>query len=127
MRFRDVARERVHREVRDLAGVHEDTYLAPSRNSIDLLNALEGGGEALKVAKALKIAVNGIAPRARATARYCICYLHDDRLRRLIRILLMVRLHRENDAFIDSEFLQNATPYLNMRALHLVVNRFPMS
>ena len=38
----DVAREGVHREVCNLAGVHEDAYLAPRRYRIHLLHTGEG-------------------------------------------------------------------------------------
>ena len=65
--LRDIACECVHREVRDLAGVHKDAYLAAGGDRIHLFNTLKGSGEAFEVAKALEITVNGIAAGTRTT------------------------------------------------------------
>src|SRR5680860_688121 len=80
----DVPGELVHREVGNLAGVHEDAYLAPRRDGVHLLHAREGSSEALEVAEALKIAVDGVPPCSRAATGYRICHLDDDRFGRFI-------------------------------------------
>jgi hypothetical protein len=36
----------------------------------------------------------------------------------------MVRLHRLDDALVDTEFLEDPAPYLDMRTLDLMINRF---
>src|SRR3989338_7329271 len=123
--LRDSARKRVHGDIRDLAWVHKDAYLSPRCNSVHLLYAGEGTREALKVAETLQVAVYRVSSCARASPRYRVCDLHDNRLWRLIRIFFIVRLHRLYNALVYTEFLQNASPYLNMGALHLVVNRLP--
>src|SRR3989344_3814893 len=64
--FRNRARKRVHREVRDLAGVYEDAYLPSRRDGVDLLDALKGTRETLEVTETLEIAVDGVPSCSRA-------------------------------------------------------------
>ena len=62
----DGARHLVHREVRNLARVHEDADFAPCGDCVHLFDAFEARGEALEVAQALEIPLDRVAAGSRA-------------------------------------------------------------
>src|SRR3989344_8554719 len=73
--------------------------------------------------KAFKVIFYTVSACPRPSSGNCISRLHDNRFNRFIRIFLVVRLHRLNNAIISPKFLQDPSPDLDMRSLYLMVNR----
>src|SRR6185437_1573576 len=118
----NIARHLVHRNVRNLARVHEHADFTARLDRIRFFYAFERRRDAFQISKTLEIPLYRIAARARTAARDRIRDLHNHGLRRFIRIFLVVRLHRLNHFLIDAEFFENATAYFDMRARHFVID-----
>src|SRR3989344_6441918 len=118
----DIAGQFPRVEVRNILRFDNDAYFTACGDGVALLHAGLRVCQGLKLFEAFDVVFDGIAAGTRAAAGNGVGDLHYHGFRRLIRVFLVVRLHRLDYALVHAELLKDAAAYLHVRTRHFMVD-----
>src|SRR5215813_1153954 len=118
-----VAREPERLVVVDPVGLDHDAQLPPRLDREGLLDSLEAVGDVLELLEPLDVGFEDLAAGPRPRRGQGVRPVDENGLERARLVVAVVALHRVDDLVGLAELLQDLAPELEVRALHLAVDR----